>query len=213
MSWRRRRAVNIDCIDFRKLNSMTKKLAYPLPNTDDCIESLAGKRFFSTLDLASGFWQVPLTKEARQLTAFKTEDGLFEFVKMPFGLCNAPATFQRLVNALFAGLKGLELQAFIDDICLASSGWSEHIELLKNVLRIVIQSNLKLKSSKCIFGAKKVLFLGHIISENGVQQDPEKLAALTKLPPTKDVGGVRRLLEWQATIGVLCRIFRLLWNL
>lgn len=113
---------------------------------------------------------------------------------MPFGLCNAPSTFQRLVNAMFAGMRGLDLQTFIDDICLASNSWEEHITMIDKVLGIVEKSKLKLKSSKCLFGAKRVLFLGHVTSEVGVQQDPDKTKALTSLPPPKDVAGVRRIL-------------------
>lgn len=182
------------CVDFRRLNNLTKKVDYPLPNTDECIESLAGNKYFSLLDLASGFWQVPLTERARELTAFKTENGLYEFNRMPFGLCNGLATFQRLVNALFTGLKGVDLQAFIDDICLASKSWKEHLELIDRVLKIIETSGLKLSCDKCIFATKKILFLGHIISEKGIEQDPEKLKALTKMPRPRDTKDVKRFL-------------------
>lgn len=182
------------CVDFRKLNAKTKKLAYPLPIVDDCLETLAGKRFFTQLDFASGFWQLPLAKESRELTAFRTEDGLFQYRRMPFGLLNAPASFQRLINALLAGLKGLSLQCFIDDICVATSTWSEHISLLEKVFKLIIDANLKLKSTKCVFGAHKIVFLGHEISEAGIRQDPSKLRALLAMPPPIDAGGVKRVL-------------------
>lgn len=90
------------CIDFRKLNEKTKKNAYPLPDVDDCIETLAGKRFFSQIDFSSGFWQIPLETKSKEYTAFRTEDGHYQFRRMPFGLCNAPASFQRMVNALLS---------------------------------------------------------------------------------------------------------------
>lgn len=182
------------CVDFRRLNAATKKQVYPLPNTDDCLETLAGKRYFSQIDFTSGFWQLPVAEESRELTAFRTEDGQFEFIRMPFGLTNAPASFQRMINATMSGLKGMNLQVFIDDICLATSTWEEHIELLAKVFSLIIESNLKIKGEKCIFAADRVIFLGHEISSEGIRQDPEKLKALLELPPPTDVSGVKRVL-------------------
>lgn len=131
------------CIDFRKLNAVTKKLAYPLPDITDCIGTLASKKFYSQMDLSSGFWQLPLEKKSKELTAFRTEDNLYQFKRMPFGLCNAPASFQRMMNALLAGLKGLSLQAFIDDICVATETWEEHLSVLDKLLLATIKANLK----------------------------------------------------------------------
>lgn len=182
------------CVDFRKLNNLTKKVAYPLPNIDGCLDTLAGKRYFSLIDFASGFWQVPMAPEARELTAFRTEDGQFQFKKMPFGLTNAPATFQRMINALLTGLKGVSLQCFIDDICIANDAWDEHLEMLDQVMNVVRRANLKLKSSKCTFGAEKVVFLGHEISADGIRQEQEKVRALENLSAPTDQSGVRRVL-------------------
>lgn len=174
------------CIDFRKLNLVTKKSSYPLPNIEDCLEPLTGNTFFSQLDLASGFWQIPISEKAKPLTSFRTEDGQFQFRRMPFGLCNAPASFQRLVNALFAGLKGIHLQVFIDDICLATKTWDEHISLLEKVLDILIKANLKLKAQKCSFGCRSVTFLGHVLDAQGLRPDPNKVKAISQLEsPTK----------------------------
>lgn len=182
------------CIDLRKLNEATKKVVYPLPHIDDCIETLSGKRYFSSLDMASGFWQIPMAPESRELTAFRTEDGLFQFKRMPFGLTNAPASFQKMANAIFAGLKGVNLQVFIDDICVATNTWEEHLSSLNQVFWAVRKANLKLKAEKCIFGASRIIFLGHEISEHGIRQDPSKLAAIAKLPAPTDREGVRRFL-------------------
>lgn len=124
---------------------------------------------------------------------------------MPFGLNTAPAKFQRLANALFSGLKGLELQAFVDDLCLASNSWQEHLALLEKVFKIVIESNLKLKCSKCVFGARRITFLGHIISEKGVEQDPDKTKAIEEMPKPKDINGVRCILGLGDTTDGLCR--------
>lgn len=115
------------CIDFRKFNNMTEKMVYPLPNIEDRLETL--KVNFSLIDFAHGFWQIPVAAESRELRAFRTKDGLFQFKRMPFGLTNAPASFQRMINALLGGLKGINLQVFIDDVCLATETWKEHLNL------------------------------------------------------------------------------------
>ena len=173
---------------------MTKKTVYPLPNIEDCLDTLSGKRYFSQIDFTSGFWQMKMDQKSREMTAFRTEDGLYQFKRMPFGLTNAPASFQRMINALLAGLKGLNLQVFIDDVCIATSTWEEHLSLLEKLLRTVIKANLKLKSSKCTFGASRVIFLGHEISSDGIRQEPAKLKAILAMPRPTDVPGVRRLL-------------------
>jgi transposase InsO family protein/transposase-like protein len=182
------------CVDYRRLNSVTKKNSYPLPNIEECLEALAGKAYFSKLDFASGYWQMPVAEGSRELTAFRTGGGLYQFKVMPFGLTNAPASFQRMINLMFAGLKGLKLQVFLDDVCLATETWSEHLELLDNVLKIVIKHNLKLKGSKCAFGLSEITFLGHKVSTVGIMQDPDKLRAFTDLPRPQNVSEVRRVL-------------------
>lgn len=182
------------CVDFRRLNAQTKKSAYPLPHVDECIEQIAGNKYFSLLDFNSGFWQIEVDKESREYTAFRSEQGQFQFCRMPFGLVNAPASFQRMMNALFAGLKGVNLQAFIDDVCLASTSWPEHLNLLNKILKIVEDSGLTLKPSKCLLGAKQITFLGHEISADGIKQDRNKLAAIKAMKPPKDLNELRRFL-------------------
>lgn len=113
---------------------------------------------------------------------------------MPFGLTNAPASFQRMINAVFSGLKGINLQVFIDDVCVATDTWQEHLDMFKQVFITIIKSNLTLKGEKCIFGAKRIIFLGHEISGQGMKYDPSKLIALEKLPVPKDKDSVRRFL-------------------
>lgn len=175
------------CIDFRKLNEVTVKSSYPLPNIEECLEP------FSQLDLASGFWQLPISEQARDLTSFRVEDGQYRSKRMPFGLCNAPASFQRLMNALFAALKGIHLQVFIDDLCLATTSWGDHLILLEKVFEILINAKLKLKANKCMFGCEEVKFLGHVLEKNGIRADPDKVRAITKLPTPKDTDEVRRV--------------------
>lgn len=176
------------CIASRRLNEQTKKFAYPLPNIDDCIETLSGKKYFSLLDMASGFWQIKMENNSKEYTTFRTEEGLFQFKRMPFGLTNAPASFQKMVNAVYSGLKGLNLQVFIDDLCVASDSWEDHLNTLEQVFQATIRAGLTLQGEKCLLGASEVTFLGHQISENGIKQDPNKLKALESLktPSNKD---------------------------
>ena len=123
------------CIDFRRLNEMTKKDSFPLPNADECLEQLANQKYFTQLDFAYGYWQLTVAKESREYTAFRVAGGHYQFKRLPFGLCNAPATFQRLINALFGGLRGIHLQAFLDDLCIASESWNEHVIFLEQVFQ------------------------------------------------------------------------------
>lgn len=182
------------CIDYRKLNNLTIKEAYPLPNIDECLDNLAGKKYFSQLDFRSGYWQIPIADKSKELTAFRTDEGLFQFVKMPFGLCNAPAFFQKLINALLVGLKGQAVQCFIDDICIASNNWNEHLTMLERIFKLIATAGLKLNGSKCNFGPKSTIFLGHLISNEGIMQDPNKLKAISCLPSPKDGKSLQRAL-------------------
>ena len=122
------------CVDFRKLNSVTRKDVYPLPRVDDIFDTLNGARYFSLLDLASGYWQVKLDKDAQAKSVFSTYNGLYEFIRMPFGLCNAPATFQRVMQAVLAGLEWQSCFVYLDDILIALRTFSEHLQHIREVL-------------------------------------------------------------------------------
>lgn len=182
------------CIDFRRLNDMTKKDVYPLPNIEDCLDTLSGKVYFSLIDFKAGFWQLEVEEKSRELTSFKNEDGSYQFKRMPFGLTNAPASFQKTINSILNGLKGTNLQVFVDDVCVATPTWQEHIELLSELLSIIIRSGLKINPKKCKLAMHEIKFLGHVISQQGIAQDPEKLKAIEQLPEPRDVKGVRQAL-------------------
>ena len=123
------------CVDYRKVNSVTRKDAYPLPRVDDTLDTLAGSRLFTTLDLASGYWQVEVAEEDQPKTAFTTPEGLFQFRVMPFGLCNAPATFQRLMDRVLGGLKWSSCLVYLDDIIIVGTSFSEHLRNLAGELQ------------------------------------------------------------------------------
>ena len=179
------------CVDYRKLNGITVKDAYPLPRVDETLESLGGASYFSTLDLASGYWQVAMDPEDKKKTAFSTKQGHFEFNVMPFGLCNAPATFQRLMEYILAGLQWDHCLVYLDDIVVFSTTFDQHVKKLRAVFSRLSAAGLKLKPSKCYFGQKSVNYLGHVVGVEGLQPDQRKVQAVMDFPRPVDGAGVR----------------------
>ena len=170
------------CVDYRKLNSVTRKDAYPLPRIDDTLDTLANAQWFTTLDLISGYWQVEIADEDREKTAFCAPDGLFEFNVMPFGLCNAPATFQRLMDATLAGLPWGTCLVYLDDIIILGKTFEAHLQNIALVFERLRQMGLKLQPTKCSLCKERVSFLGHIVSRAGVTTDPEKTKRVVTWP-------------------------------
>ena len=166
------------CIDYRKLNAVTHRDAYPLPRIDVTLDSLVRCKYFTILDLASGYWQVAVEESDKQKTAFSTPQGHFEFNVMPFGLTNAPATFQRLMECVLSGLTYKQCLIYLDDIIVFSTTFDEHIERLTHVFQALRAAHLQLKLSKCTFMQKEVVYLGHIVSADGVKPDPRKVSAV-----------------------------------
>ena len=166
----------------------------PLPRIDETLESLGGAVYFSTLDLASGYWQVELQEPDKEKTAFSTTTGHYEFNVMPFGLTNAPATFQRLMECTLAGLTMEECLIYIDDIVVFSASFDQHLVRLRRVLQRLGEAGMKLKPSKCHFLQKEVRYLGHIVSAAGIRADPAKLEAVTNYPVPKDIKELRTFL-------------------
>ena len=182
------------CVDYRRLNSITKLDVYSLPRIDDTLDVLAGARFFTTLDLASGYWQVTVDPAAREKTAFVTHSGLYEFMVMPFGLRNAPATFQRLMKIVLAGLNRTQCLVYLDDILIVSHSWEEHLENLHLVFDRLRSAGLRLKPKKCIFARRKALYLGHIISERGIEADPDKVEKVREYPVPENLKTLQQFL-------------------
>jgi transposase InsO family protein len=179
------------CIDYRELNDKTIKDAFPLPKISELFDSLNGSTWFSTLDLASGYYQVENTDKARELSAFTSRKGLFEWSVMPFGLCNAPATFSRLMDRVLTGLQWQICLVYLDDIIIFSHSPSEMLDRLKTVFERLRNAKLLLKPSKCHLFKKKVQYLGHIISKEGIATDPEKVERVKNWPVPRNIHEVR----------------------
>ncbi|XP_060719718.1 retrovirus-related Pol polyprotein from transposon 412 [Tachysurus vachellii] len=182
------------CVDYRQLNSKTRKDAFPLPRIDESLDALAGARWFSTMDLASGYNQVPVTEVDRPKTAFCTPFGLFEWNRMPFGLCNAPSTFQRLMERLFGDQQCQSLLLYLDDIVVFSSSVDQHLERLEMVLSRLGNQGLKAKLGKCAFFQPEVKYLGHVVSSHGVATDPSKIEVVAQWRTPTSVSEVRSFL-------------------
>ena len=179
------------CVDYRWLNQVTKLDEFPPPRIDDTLDLLAGARHFTTLDMASGYRQVAMEPSAKEKTAFATYSGLYEFRKMPFGLVNAPATFQRLMVAVLAGLARDGVLVYLDDVLVVGRTLEEHNRKLSTVFQRIRDAGLRLKPKKCRFAQEEVEYLGHVISAGGVRTDPKKVDAVRNFPTPMDVKALR----------------------
>ncbi|KAG8174804.1 hypothetical protein JTE90_002567 [Oedothorax gibbosus] len=175
------------CVDYRRLNKVTKKDVYPLPRIDDTLDCLRGAQYFSSMDLYSGYWQIEVDEADREKTAFFTSEGLYEFKVIPFGLCNAPATFERTMDNLLRHLKWKMCLCYLDDIVVFSHTFQEHLRRLHCVLSCISEAGIVLNQKKCLFGAKEIKVLGHLVSGQGVKPDPEKVKAVHNFPTPQSV--------------------------
>src|SRR5688572_30227604 len=189
------------CIDYRQLNDRTKKDSYPLPRIDECLDALAGGSWFSTLDLRSGYHQVAMDAKDADKTAFVTRRGIFRWKVMPFGLCNAPATFQRLMDIVLSGLNFEICLVYLDDVIIFGKTPEQHLDRLEQVFQRLRGANLKLKPSKCQLLRRNVCFLGHIVTPDGVAMDPSKITDVVEWPVPQ------RLRDVRAFLG-LCSYYR-----
>ena len=170
------------CVDYRPLNSVTKKDSYPLPRIDECLDLVSGSSWFSSLDLRSGYWQVPLSPEARPKTAFCTGRGLWQFRVLSFGLCNAPATFERLMERVLADVPRQECLVYLDDILVHGSSFQAALGALRRVLQRIAAAGLKLHPDKCCFLRRELEFLGHRVGGEGISTLEEKVRAVKDWP-------------------------------
>ena len=180
------------CIDYRRLNALTTKDTYPLPRIDDSLRLLGNQQWFSTMDLASGYWQVAMSPEAKRKAAFVTNEGLFQFRVMLFRLCNAPATFERLMDRVLCGMRWSRCLVYLDDVISFGGTVTEALGRLEEVLCRLSNFGLQLKAKKCTFMQMEVVFLGHIVSRTGLACEPAKLAAVQNWHAPDKVKGVRQ---------------------
>lgn len=179
------------CMDYQGLNSVTKKDNFPFPRIDDLLNQIGESRYFSTLDLASGYWQIAMDPNSREKAAFITHSGLYKFLVMPFSLCNVLSAFQRLMNRVPCGLNPEDgpmlVAVYLDDVLIFSRTIEEHLVHLQLVLDRIIQAGLKLRPSKCHFVKQEVRYLGHIVTPDGLKSNDDQLLAVKGYPPPQNV--------------------------
>ena len=168
------------CVDYRKLNSITVKDNYPIPLIEETLDTLIGAKYFTSLDLASGYWQIALHKLTKQKTAFITHKGLYQFEVLPFGLSNAVSAFQRTMEVILEGVPNVKV--YLDDILIFSHNFDDHLKHIEAVFKKLSQANLKIKPSKCQFAKKGTKFLGFDITSEGISPCREKIKAMLNYP-------------------------------
>lgn len=182
------------CVDYRKVNAITENDAYPLPNITEILESLSGSTIFSTIDLNSGYWQVMMDPDSKAKTAFIVSDGLYQFNVMPFGLKNAPATFQRLMETVLGELRRKICLVYIDDIIVYSPSVTQHFCDLQTILHRLEAAGLTINLEKCKFFLPEITFLGHVVNAKGITADPSKVEAILSFPTPNNLKEVQRFL-------------------
>ena len=182
------------CVDYRALNSVTKRDLYPLPRCDDILESLSGAQWFSHLDLLRGYWQIDVAEGDREKTAFATPDDLYQFRKLSFGLTNAPACFMRAMHLILRGLCWSDCLVYLDDIIVFGRTLQEHRERLSLVLSRLTEAGLKINPQKCKLLCEQVVVLGHVVSGEGISTDPEKITVIKEWPVPADESQLKAFL-------------------
>ena len=168
------------CTDFRKVNAITKSDSYPIPRIEDCIDRIGVSKYVSKLDLLKGYWQVPLTDRAKEVSAFVTPDGFFQYKVMPFGMKNILASFQCMINKIISGLQGCE--SYIDDVVVHANTWEEHLDRLKGLFLRLREAQLTVNLAKTELGCAYVTYLGHRVGQGQVKPVDAKVEAVVRFP-------------------------------
>lgn len=182
------------CVDYRKLNAITRTSSYPIPLISELMDCFHGAKYFSSIDLASGYWQIRMHENSIEKTTFNSKWGSFFFNVMPFGLVKAPATFQSLMDRIFRDVQWKSVCVYFDDIFIFSKTFPEHLQHIREVLSRLRQHSLQGKISKCNFVKKDIRFLGHIISSKGIRPDPEKVKSVKEWRVPKSKKDIRRFI-------------------
>ena len=193
------------CTDYRRVNRLTVNDAYPLPRLDDLIDTIGSSKFVSKVDLLRGYYQIPLTERAKRISAFVTPDGLYQYKFMPFGMTNAPATFQRMVDKLIQDLP--EVRAYLDDLVITTDDWESHIRILRCLFQRLHDAGLVVRLPKCQFGGAKVEYLGHIIGGGETSPRTEKIAAILDFPVPCTRRALRRFMGMAGFYRRFCKNF------
>lgn len=193
------------CTDYRKVNALTVPDCFPLPRMEDCIDNIGSARYVSKLDLLKGYWQVPLTSRASDISAFVTPDSFLQYSVMAFGMRNAPATFQRLVNRVLSGVP--KCNAYLDDLVVYSSDWPEHIALLRTVFERLQEGSLTLNLAKCEFGQATITYLGKEVGHGQVRPIEAKVTAISEFPAPATRRELRRFLGMAGYYRSFCKNF------
>lgn len=193
------------CTDYRKVNALTVPDCFPLPRMEDCVDTLGSAKFVSKLDLLKGYWQVPLTARASDISAFVTPDDFMQYSVMAFGMRNAPSTFQRLINIVLAGVSNCN--AYLDDLVIYSTDWSEHISTLREVFSRLKNASLTLNLAKCDFGQATITYLGREVGQGQVRPIEAKVSAITEFPVPASRKELRRFLGMAGYYRNFCKNF------
>jgi predicted aspartyl protease len=191
------------CVDYRRLNNITKRDVFPIPRIDSILDRLSNSTIFSCVDLKSGYWQVAMAQNSIAKTAFSTGDGHFEFIRLPFGLCNAPSIFSKIMKAIFGNSPFVEV--YIDDVIVHSKSFSEHVEHLKITFDKLKQHNLRVSRCKCTLGRSEIKILGHIVTDHDIKMDPEKIQSIKDW---KSPGSVNQLQQFLGICGYYRRFVK-----
>ena len=188
------------CIDYRKVNRVSKGDAFPVPNMEQMLNRLQKAKFISTLDLSMAYHQIPMNKQSRHITAFVVPGrGIFEWVRMPFGLKGASATFQRTISKVVTPDMSPNALVYIDDVIISSETWEDHLKWLEIVITKIRAAGFSINRKKSYFGRTQVRYLGFLVDQYGLRPDPEKIRPIVEYPPPKSVKNYNRF--WECVTG------------